>query len=177
MHYLYFVVVHAEDSASAREAARDNLDDEKFVSDGGYFGGGKSDWYIIGGRWSGVLTAPYYKFHEAVRTLPWAKSKDNCLSDDDIKQHTDELETLWESLGGKGTHPYGRDTYAEEGYDDDAMPLTKELLARLKKEHPGGKRGGVEVFVAGDATEMRLAKLDEKFADGKRWIVVVDYHN
>lgn len=57
MHYLYFVLVSAEDAASAGEAcqqANDELDLHAFTAEG-YFGSGKADWFEIGGRWSAVI--------------------------------------------------------------------------------------------------------------------------
>ena len=58
-HYLYFVLVDkstAKDSKEARESATEGLDNNDFVFSGGYFGGGRCDYFVIGGCWSGVLS-------------------------------------------------------------------------------------------------------------------------
>lgn len=58
-HYLYFVLIDKKDASNskeAREQATDELDNNGFVYSGGYFGGGKCDCYVIGGRWSGFLS-------------------------------------------------------------------------------------------------------------------------
>lgn len=57
MHHLYFVLLEdAEiaDSMDARNQAVDLLEEEGFCAQG-YFGFGKGDWYVVGGRWSGEL--------------------------------------------------------------------------------------------------------------------------
>ena len=40
-----------------RSRARNILENKGFVTqEGSYWGGGKCDWFVIGGRWSGILT-------------------------------------------------------------------------------------------------------------------------
>lgn len=58
MHILYFVkITDAENSQEAREKATQVLDDNNFASDSnGFFGNSKADWYVVGGRWSGILS-------------------------------------------------------------------------------------------------------------------------
>ena len=57
MHSLYFVLVDSKEFTidTARKYVYDALEEEGFISTG-YWGGGKADWYVIGGRWSGVLS-------------------------------------------------------------------------------------------------------------------------
>jgi hypothetical protein len=162
MHYLYFVIIPNEDnpqmnSERAREEATAALESEGFCSEGGYFSSGKSDWFVIGGRDSGLLSSAYNPF--VTQTL-----KRDCTPA--------EREQLWKELGGDGSEPFLRDQYDEFGDDDDAQILTPQLLADLKREH-----GQTEVFIAANFEELPIAQLSDVYADGKHWIVVVDYHS
>ena len=58
MHNLFFVTIpkdNCETSNDAKNWADDTLNDNGFVGEG-YYSGGKADWFVIGGRWSGILT-------------------------------------------------------------------------------------------------------------------------
>jgi hypothetical protein len=55
MHYFYLVKVNAESADEARQEAAQALDMHSFAAEAGYFGNSKADWYVVGGRWSGVL--------------------------------------------------------------------------------------------------------------------------
>ncbi len=56
MHHFYLVKVKAENANDAIAEATAVLDDNNFASESnGYFGNSKADWYVVGGRWSGVL--------------------------------------------------------------------------------------------------------------------------
>lgn len=176
MHFLYYVVLnkeHAENSAEARKHANSTLEENNFSNQEGYWAQGKSDWYVIGGRWSGNLQSIQFKkdfFKEAEKK--YSKSKWG-LSTEEVKKHDKELQALWESFGGKGTNPYARDSYEHEGYDDDAQLITKELITAFKKHHKG--KQSVELFDADNYEESMTKDLTKD--DIGRWIVVVDYHN
>ena len=59
MHSLYYVVIPKKgikNSKEAKQRASQTLMDNNFSGSEGYFGGGKADWFVVGGRWSGELT-------------------------------------------------------------------------------------------------------------------------
>jgi hypothetical protein len=58
MHARFLVTFNkdeAETSLEARSYVTDYLQENGFVGEGRW-GGGMADWFVIGGRWSGVLT-------------------------------------------------------------------------------------------------------------------------
>jgi len=57
MHTLYFVKLKAENSKEARRKAYNLLEENNFATDNqGFYGSSKADWYVVGGRWSGLFT-------------------------------------------------------------------------------------------------------------------------
>ena len=60
MHHLMLVTLEMPDGATSSDArfrAHDLLcEDPSFAGDGGRFGSPLCDWFVIGGRWSGLLT-------------------------------------------------------------------------------------------------------------------------
>ena len=65
MHQVMFVILPKEDAYNADEAIIEVecfLESNSFVGGEGYWGGGKCDWFQMGGRWSGRLSC-----------LTWAK--------------------------------------------------------------------------------------------------------
>ena len=131
MHHFYLVKVKAENADDARAEATTSLDDNNFSSESnGYFGNSKADWYVVGGRWSGILGG---------------------LSDEAREQ---------------------RDSYKQDGYPDDAQPLTAELIKRLKYED----YGTVEVFDPEEQEELTVDDYGEQDEPGT-YIVAIDYHD
>ena len=59
MHYRLLVTLEASadaDSADVRDSVHDQLlNDDSFCGEGGRFGSPLCDWFVIGGRWSGML--------------------------------------------------------------------------------------------------------------------------
>lgn len=176
MHYLYFVKIgKAKNSADARKRAQNELEHNGFVGDGGYFGGGKSDWFVIGGRWSGELQELLMKkeYHaELKKVCPMENEWGHTT--DEKKKHAKQFQTVWEKLGGKGKNPYARSQYDVDGYEDDATKITAALLKAIQK-HKDYKEAEVEVFDADNMDE--YAVKDLKKSDIGKWLVVVDYHN
>lgn len=92
MHNLYFVVVPEGDAKNAKKAmevAEGRLEAEGFVDNDGYFSQGRSDWFVVGGRWSGILSvAAGKKTAEEVN----AEKRDDCKSyPDDAMRLTPEI--------------------------------------------------------------------------------------
>ena len=80
------------------------------------------------------------------------------------------FETLWDSIAPasyKGI-PYQRDTYKAEGYEDDAMLLTRELYESVLKAYEGREETTYHADLDFDEVLPSLI--------GRKWLVVVDYH-
>lgn len=164
MHSVYFVIMDKDKSRSDhdyREEARELLDSEGFASENSQFfrSGGKSDWFQIGGRWSGVLA-------EASGKL--TKQKLN----DQFARIEDKDRLIFTGEEGK------RDGFNSRS--DDSQILTKELMARLVKTYKVS-----EAFYSDEEKEeqeeLTLSAWKDsldKQADGykDKVIVVVDYH-
>jgi len=171
-HHLYFTLSHddLETSEEARQDATRTLEAGGFNNQEGYFSGGKCDWFLIGGRWSGELQEIELgiDFHkEAEKIKPPKYSAGYTIKE--VEDGKELFEELWKKLEGKGKNPFNRDRYKMNGYDDDAIKLTKEIIDNLKKRHPD-----VEVYTEEDG-EIEVKDLDDKHLG--MWITVIDYHN
>ncbi len=177
MHYRLFVTFthdHASNSEQARHYAYDTLLAEGFTESDGLFNEAPSDWFVIGGRWSGeLLTGNNTAFYDKSKEL--IGESDQFISQDGTKAHAKELNQYWAELGGQDEHPWLRDNYDHWGYEDDAQILTPETYELIRKyegdwTHEEGEWSHL-VYVDLDQDE-----LNNEFI-GKKWIVVVDYHN
>ncbi len=203
MHYLMYALLdksQAQNSEDARTEANSILsDDDSFVGEGGRFGSPVADWFVIGGRWSGDLAQHLVDgdfFKEVKKRVPH-DSKFG-FTTKDVADHKAEFQKIWEELGGKDANPYNRDQYEHGGADDDAMIVNEKVWEKIilpilnnKKEYD---RQYSQVVRKNDynSPEPILADIGEEgdvlFNDkdiknvkksivGKKWIVVVDYHN
>ena len=175
MHYLYFVKIKdAKNSQDAKRKAIQELDNQNFANDNaGYFGSGKADWYVIGGRWSGHLSK--------ITMKGWKEASNKLFTGDyiargEIEANEKELEKIWKSCGGKDKNPYSRNSYKNDGYPDDAMKLTKPLLKALQATHSDKTELGdmVEVYDVKLGHEITVKDLTNE--DIGSFIVVIDYH-
>lgn len=187
MHYAYAVKIpkgEAKTSEEAREQTISVLDSNGFASQGGFFSSSKADWYVIGGRSSGMLTYALRSAEKVAADIEaqklidadlgkdaYAGSTPDCLA---INEHIgspklrEQLEALYiERLGV----PFTRSSYNRDGYEDDAMIITPELREALKNAY----YRDVEVFDTEDYEEKTIKDLSEK--DDGAWLVMVDYHN
>lgn len=188
MHQVYFVYLpkgeKIKTSKEARRRANDELDANNFANESnGYFGMSKADWFMIGGRWSGLLTeilgreripdkkhikAEIAKYHtwRKEKNGEWSPKK---MNDEEFKKKIAEY-----------TADICRNQYHVGGYEDDAMILNKRLLAALtniKTKVRGFKRNELrkcEVFDPVNFDEFIVADLNKNELGG--WLVVVDYH-
>lgn len=180
-HYLYFVKTEGKDKKEAVKRAKNALDDNSFCSQGGYFAGGKCDWYVVGGRWSGeffMKTPEYQKGIEALKQLDFIKKEIKKRPDllamlyinEHLvtKQQVKKIDDIFKKVTGM---VYFRDCYHSDGYEDDANKITPELLKELRKE----KYEDVEVFDAENEEEYLVKDLSKE-AIGS-WLVTIDYHN
>jgi len=179
MHYRMLVTTSLPDGATsddARHTVHDALlNDESFCGTGGRFGSPLCDWFEIGGRWSGLLAETL--IGEAVRNAIIARfptmAKDwwpHSL----VEAHRDELDAIWETHGGTGSSPYTRSDIGMIGYPDDAMLIVHELYDALLASYEGESR-------VSDGYHCEFIDLDDDPLQpdfiGRKWLVVVDYHN
>ena len=142
-----------------------------FWRGGGRYGAPLCDWFVIGGRWTGllaetVITSRYWKalyarFPELDQdSWPWSV----------IEEHAGELDALWSKHGGTGPNPYTRSSFEERGYPDDAMIVTRKLYQKLLRCHAGTSYDPEAVI-----------DLDNEVLGpgviGRKWVVVIDYHS
>jgi hypothetical protein len=183
MHYRFLVTFnkhHAVTSHQARRYANDYLTREGFCASEGRWVYGMADWFVIGGRWSGELSR--YSWARALYERMDAIEKEKGVQvwgafyGDTEKQKTQkELETqfaeMWRKEAPKAYQdiPVNRVTYQELGYEDDAMILTQELYDGLLKEYNGESDSEYH-------SDLNYDKVSPKMI-GKKWIVIVDYHN
>lgn len=182
MHHRLFVTFDKDKAATsldAREHVFETLHDEGFCCESGSWRSCVADWFVIGGRWSGFLSR-----------LSWAKEFDHEVTTTEAEhdlhvwaawyqergkqrvQHklAKRFETLWDSIAPasyKGI-PYQRDTYKAEGYEDDAMLLTRELYESVLKAYEGREETTYHADLDFDEVLPSLI--------GRKWLVVVDYH-
>ena len=175
MHYRLLITLDSPanaDSASVRDDVHDRLmQDDSFCGEGGRFGSPRCDWFVIGGRWSGLLAeitigaaykdAVRAQFPELAREY-WPQST--------VDRHRATLDALWQAHGGTGPSPYTRSGYEQLGFPDDAMLLTPALYDALLSEYDGQSRTG-----EGHA-DLDDDPLHRDFI-GRKWLVVIDYHN
>lgn len=208
MHFAYFVLLPRKGSKTADEAiknAENWLNNNDFSGEGGYYSSYKSDWFEMGGRWSGIFTEmklpkpKLTKFYNKVKTI---EEKYGKIWDETLKKYKggtkewmeaypkldkakqDEIVALWkESFPKVGYAPpiarSGTSTF--QGFprtdSDDAVKMNEALFRRWKKEY-GHKKSDTE-FVIVDENECGDEALvsDLKYKDVKdKWVVVVDYH-
>lgn len=157
--------------------------------DTNYFGCGQSDWFVMGGRWSGELShhSWFKKIEKKVKDIK-AQGKMLCGGDwwehstnkdeppttkalrDMLKQRIERLyaETQPKKYGGK--LKYYRNDTGDSTFEDDAMVLNKTLYDNLLKQYE--KRPNIEqYFDLKDRTNTPSRRYI-----GKRWLVVIDYH-
>lgn len=177
MHYLMLVTVSAsksDTSTSVRAAVSEALlNDDSFCGEGGRFGSPLADWFVIGGRWSGYLTSSRISegYRQAVNArFPGYGDKPYELVDD----HSESLDTIWKALGGEAPDPYSRDDTKGLGYPDDAQLLTTELYDLLLFDFEG--RACISDGCHCEYVDLDGEPLTPDFI-GRKWLVVVDYHN
>jgi len=128
---------------------------------------GFSDWFVVGGRWSGAITRALFpkKKYDA-----FYKKVDK-LSGMDSKKRKIQIAKIFKKTfpNFKGTIPFCRDTYQSEGYEDDAQIITKSIYKELLKPYKG--QVVEEYFI-----DLEGEKCSEKMINQK-WICVVDYHS
>jgi hypothetical protein len=173
MHYLMLVtltMIAGETSRDARQRVyKLLLEDDSFCGDGGRFGSPLCDWFVIGGRWSGLLQETL--LGDAYRTAFDQEFPDMATGwfpSSLVDERRDALNQLWQRFGGSGANPVTRSSYGELGCDDDAILVDQALYDHFLATD---SRKSCETFA-----DLDDDPVDETFI-GRKWLVVVDYHN
>lgn len=162
-------------SESVRMDAFDALmQDTTFCSDVGRFTPPLCDWFVIGGRWSGLLAETQMdSAYRAALIARFPEMAKGYWPDALTRANTVILNAIWMEHGGTGPSPYTRNSYAELGYPDDAQVITGMLYDRLLARYEGedcAKDHGCCEFVDLDRESLAPSFIDRK------WAVLIDYH-
>ncbi len=175
MHQLLLVTTRA-DQYKSTEDAREKVfaqleNDQSFCGTGGRFGGPIADWFVIGGRWSGELVKPE-SYTDDVKKI--YNIDDDFISESEINKQKKALEKYWTSFGNKLPEPLFRDPYIEYGYDDDCLLITPDIYQRFLLDYVGQS----EAYTLGNCTfiDLEYDAVSPQFI-GKKYLIVVDYHN
>ncbi len=98
------------------------------------------DWYVIGGRWTGLLCQNKDKFDKKAKEI--LKPKDGMIQQSEIEAKQPKLQQIWEDLGETGQNPYC-DHYKlpDTGQDSDITPLAR-CLAKVNDWHQDSIKEG-----------------------------------
>jgi hypothetical protein len=180
MHHLMLVTLSLPaggNSEEARSAAFSRLiDDDSFCGEGGRFGHPLADWFVIGGRWSGTLqeTALGQPYRDALKQ-EFPDLTNGYFPSSLLERHKAGLDQLWHRFGGVGSDPLTRSGYDQLGAHDDAMLVDQFLYDHFLKPHAGTDTTIGDDDLA-DFADLDGDEVDETFI-GRKWLVVVDYHN
>jgi hypothetical protein len=175
MHNLMLVTIAMPADATSDEV-RDEvyetlMDDNSFCGEAGRFGGPLCDGFVIGGRWSGLLAetiiGPAYR-DTVIAKIP--EFGGELLPQQLIDSHAGELDALWLQHCGMGPSPYTRSGYRDYGFSDDAMVVTQTLYDALLAKYAD------EIYVTEKFIDLNDEAIGPDFV-GRKWLVVVDYHN
>jgi len=187
MHALLYVLCPKQglsDSKSARSHVFHWLSDNGFTENLGLFQHYYADWFVIGGRWSGELTANQLD-QEKIKALnnEFEKKYGFWINKDiteEIRQNQYQEITRKYFPDYKGLPWAFRDSYQEGGYEDDAQIVNRLLFERIIKEHLIDEisqerlwNGGA--VIATDRTDNKDPITPDRYI-GKYWVVVVDFH-
>ena len=139
-----------------------------------------ADWFVIGGRWSGdlsrsswahAITGQMNALEREQGVQVWGAFYGSAEKERIQQELTVRFQSLWDMHAPDEYRgiPLQRDTYQDTGYEDDAMLLTQELYDALLKEYEGKEE--FEHHADLEYDEVSPAMI------GKKWLVVVDYHN
>lgn len=172
IHYKAFFTFKKEIANTSEEARGyviDFLTEQEFCSQG-FFSQAPADWFVVGGRWSGELQNINIQDEVMKMLQDKGKPKEEHLYESDIEKNKEEIQNIWKENKGEGVCPYLRDSYKDEGYEDDAMIITKEIYNKFLKEYEGDCSDGEGYW------DLEQQEVNNDFI-GNKWIVVVDYHN
>ncbi len=187
MHARLIVLLDKQDgetSLDARERANERLLREGFAGQGGgLFASSPSDWFVIGGRWSGQLTElrldqdkwKAFRAEYEDQRLGWISRKN---PEEKQKARAQKLfRQFFPEF--KGEPPVSRDPYEVFGFEDDAQVLDEVLFEFLEGlEDYGDIAQGNDLYSGGCFVDLDdpYAGLDSAIV-GKKWCIVIDFHS
>ena len=181
MHHLMLVTLSLPTGGSSDETRRSSfsrlIDDDSFVGEGGgRFGSPLADWFVLGGRWSGMLqeTLLGQRYQDALKQ-EFPDLTNGYFPSSILEQHKAGLDQLWHRFGGVGSHPLTRSGYDQLGAHDDAMLVDQFLYDHFLKPHAGTDSMIGDDKLA-DFADLDFDEVNESFI-GRKWLVVVDDHN
>jgi hypothetical protein len=183
MHYRFLVTFKneaAKNSTQARRYVTQSLYEQGFVYANDRWGSSMADWFVIGGRWSGELSRHTWAKLLTEQMDALEKQHDvqvwGAFYGDEEKQRVqrelaERFQGLWDAAAPRAFRgiPIQRDTYKDDGYEDDAMLLTQELYNALLVEYAGQKESEYHADLEYEDVSPEMV--------GRKWLVVVDYHS
>jgi len=165
-----------KNSLAVRNFVSNWLEKEGFTSQG-RFGGGRADWFVIGGRWVHDLILI------CLNPLLWKSYKDkmNEIINENLAYPEIEKKIFKEFFPKyKGPNLFKDskfNTYNQLGTKDSAMIVNKKLWIRLIKplinESDEDPWNDPIIYIE----DNELKNLTEKETIDKMWCVIVDYHD
>ena len=178
MHFLLYVCLptsEAKTSLQARKRVFCYLCKENFVHNGRF--GGLCDYFLVGGRYSGMLNMLRLKHHHPRKYTEYLTQ--TCVGSG-LKAK--EVYKIFKKCFPKheGMNPFIRDNFRVHGYPDDAQIIDEVLFAELKSgfsdyvscAHPFNKPNVIFTDLCEDEWPS-----DAKSGVGRHWVVVIDYHD
>jgi len=182
VHNMVYVLVPkylVENKEKVAEYVHRSLSNEGFVDDGSkLFTTSPADWFVIGGRYSGILTK--------IRLDPEKFSDyDEFLVAEIEKSKNDEafvksVTKAWKTFFPEYSHLtpiFLREPYLELGYPDDVQEVDEVIYEKIIEREMSiyGTIFGTNIYESG--TILNLYGIDENEPMiGNFWIVVVDFH-
>ncbi len=186
MHYAAYVLIPVEKAATSDEARRqasNYLMENEFVGGEGRWGSGVSDWFVIGGRWSGSMTLAHLDKKKLSRF--WARFEKQKLGwsgkgidDNERKKKISDLFLKYfpDFDVQQFPCPPTRSPYSDAGYEDDAMIVDEIIWNEVIT--PGLKKSLLEgdAIIHVDGCDESESELDKEKVVGKCWCVLIDFH-
>ena len=177
MHAVFYLMFDKEKAKNSEEARKlgFSLFEQEYCGEDGM-----TDWFVVGGRWSGELTKiclPPKKLKKIIKEFEkkygWSVGGSKGVS---VEDRYDQMKSLFKKHMPEfdGTLPFWRDTYKTIGYEDDAVIVDKEIYEKIISEAEGFDdmyEGGAVECVEGDNVHKPKNIID------KKWVIVIDFHS
>lgn len=186
MHYIIYLTVSADNEDDAIEKITEWMNYES------EYAGKQWDWWKIGGRYSGWLSASYAFTEDYKKVLEslndkYGKNIGNLYSGPDwMMEKRDkyyaEANEWWYMNApppfGDNPSPVARDDFEHNGYSDDVLIVDKEMYHYILEGVPEHFQWRTEE--RGEFPSLRFYDLDNETPSqefiGKKWIILVDAH-
>jgi hypothetical protein len=187
MHALLYVLCPKDgipDSKSARGHVFHWLSDNGFTENKGLFQHYYADWFVVGGRWSGELTSAQMDQEKLTALNKEFNEKFGFWISKDVSEEMrrEQYRELTQKYfpDYKGFPWTFRDSYKEDGYEDDAQIVNRLIYYRIIKDNLLDQINQEKLWnggavIATDMNEKEFSRKPDDLID-KYWAVVVDYH-